>query len=166
MSEQPVLTTSKGARVAVVDGIRTPFIKKNTLFKEARAKDLGAMVANELLSRLAVPKDKIEQVVFGQVIQDPDIPNLSREISLLLNMPKAQSYTVSSSCPTGLQVLINLSNSILMGNAHYALAGGADSLSNAPIRLNSHLIQLFRDVMAAKIGCYVKSLGKISNCRH
>lgn len=150
MSEQPVLTTSKGARVAVVDGIRTPFIKKNTLFKEARAKDLGTMVANELLSRLAVPKDKIEQVVFGQVIQDPDIPNLSREISLLLNMPKAQSYTVSSSCPTGLQVLINLSNSILMGNAHYALAGGADSLSNAPIRLNSHLIQLFRDVMAAK----------------
>ncbi len=53
------------------------------------------MVANELLSRLAVPKDKIEQVVFGQVIQDPDIPNLSREISLLLNMPK-RNLTLSA----------------------------------------------------------------------
>lgn len=150
MSEQPILTTSKGARVAVVDGLRTPFIKPNTLFKEAKAKDLGAMVANELLSRLAISKQKIDQVVFGQVIQDPDIPNISREISLLLNMPKAQSYTVSSSCPTGLQVLVNLSDSILMGNAHYALAGGADSLSNAPIRLNSHLIQLVRDILVAK----------------
>lgn len=150
MSEQSILTTSKGARVAVVDGLRTPFIKQNTLFKEAKAKDLGAMVANELLSRLAIPKHKIEQVVFGQVIQDPDIPNISREISLLLNMPHAQSYTVSSSCPTGLQVLVNLSNSILMENAHYALAGAADSLSNAPIRLNSHLIQLVREILAAK----------------
>lgn len=86
MAKQNLLT-AQGERVAIVAGLRTPFVHRDTGFKSSYATDLGTMVTNELLSRAAVGHQHIEQLVFGQVIQQPDIPNPSREIALALNMP-------------------------------------------------------------------------------
>ncbi|QDJ12505.1 acetyl-CoA acetyltransferase [Mergibacter septicus] len=146
----PQLKTTQGARVAIIDGLRTPFVKKNTDFKDVYAKDLGAMVTNELLNRLPIERTKIDQLIFGQVMHDPDVPNISREIALLLNMPHLPAYTVSNACITGIQVLANMASSIAIGAIDCGIAGAADSFSNAPIRLNSRLIQQLKDILKAK----------------
>ena len=70
MPKQHLLTT-QGNRIAIVSGLRTPFARRDTGFKDAYATSLGTMVTNELLSRLAIDRNEIEQLVFGQVIQHP-----------------------------------------------------------------------------------------------
>lgn len=145
MPNQQLLTT-KGERVAIVSGLRTPFARKDTGFKDAYATSLGTMVTNELLSRTAIEHHEIEQLVFGQVIQQPDIPNPAREIALALNMPKLQSYSISSSCLSGLQAIANVAGSIVSGSISAGIAGGADSISNAPLSISLRVIYKLKSI--------------------
>lgn len=144
------LLTVKGERVAIVSGLRTPFARKDTGFKDAYATSLGTMVTNELLSRTAIERKEIEQLVFGQVIQQPDIPNPAREIAIALNMPHLQSYSISSSCLSGLQAIANVAGSIVSGSISAGIAGGADSISNAPLSISPRVIYNFKSIFAAE----------------
>ncbi|MDG6808050.1 acetyl-CoA C-acyltransferase [Glaesserella parasuis] len=148
MAKQNLLT-AQGERVAIVAGLRTPFVHRDTGFKSSYATDLGTMVTNELLSRTAVDHQHIEQLVFGQVIQQPDIPNPSREIALALNMPYVQAYTLSSSCLSGLQALVNVAGSIISGSISAGIAGGADSISNAPFSISPRVIHKLKAIFNA-----------------
>lgn len=74
MAKQNLLN-AQGERVAIVSGLRTPFVQRDGGFKSSYATDLGTMVTNELLSRVAIERNQIQQLVFGQVIQQPVIPN-------------------------------------------------------------------------------------------
>lgn len=146
MPIQQKLITAQGERIAVVAGLRTPFLRRNSGFKECYATDLGVMVTNELLNRLPLERPVVEKFIFGQVIQQPDVPNLAREIALTLSMPHAQAYTLSSSCITGLQAVANVCNGIISGSISCGLAGGADSISNAPVSLKPHVVRTIRDI--------------------
>ncbi|KDD81621.1 acetyl-CoA C-acyltransferase [Glaesserella parasuis] len=148
MAKQNLLT-AQGERVAIVAGLRTPFVHRDTGFKSSYATDLGTVVTNELLSRAAVGHQHIEQLVFGQVIQQPDIPNPSREIALALNMPYVQAYTLSSSCLSGLQALVNVAGSIISGSISAGIAGGADSISNAPFSISPRVIHKLKAIFNA-----------------
>ena len=143
------LRTAKGERIAIVSGLRTPFARRDTGFKDAYATSLGTMVTNELLSRTALSRQEIDQLVFAQVIQQPDIPNPAREIALALNMPQIQAYSISSSCLSGLQAIVNVTNSILSGASTTGIAGGADSISNAPLSLSPRVIYKLKSIFTA-----------------
>lgn len=143
------LLTAQGERVAIVAGLRTPFVQRDTGFKASYATDLGTMVTNELLSRMAIDRQQIEQLVFGQVIQQPDIPNPSREIALALNMPYLQAYTLSSSCLSGLQALVNVAGSIVSGSISTGIAGGTDSISNAPFSISPQVLHKLKAIFKA-----------------
>ncbi|KAE9527446.1 acetyl-CoA C-acyltransferase [Testudinibacter aquarius] len=147
MPIQQKLVNVRGERIAVVAGLRTPFVRRNSEFKECYATDLGIMVTNELLNRLPLAREVVEKFIFGQVIQQPDVPNLAREIALTLSMPHAQAYTLSSSCITGLQAVANVCNGIISGSISCGLAGGADSISNAPISLKPKVSRTLRDIL-------------------
>lgn len=143
------LLTAQGERVAIVAGLRTPFVKKDGAFKASYATDLGTMVTNELLSRCAIDRQQLQQLVFGQVIQQPDIPNPSREIALALNMPYLQAYTLSSSCLSGLQALVNVTGSVVSGSISAGIAGGADSISNAPFSISPRVVHRLKSIFNA-----------------
>lgn len=143
------LMTAQGERVAIVSGLRTPFVQGDGGFKASYATDLGTMVTGELLSRTAIERRHIDQLVFGQVIQQPDIPNPSREIALALNMPHLQAYTLSSSCLSGLQALVNVAGSIVSGSISAGIAGGADSISNAPFSISPRGIHKLKAIFNA-----------------
>ena len=149
LSEQKLIT-AQGQRVAVVTGLRTPFNKQDTGFKQIFAADLGTMVTNELLNRFPVERRLIQQLIFGQVIQNPDVPNIAREIAVTLGLSHVQAYTVSSSCVTGLQAVANVASSIVSGSILAGIAGGADSISNSSISLNPRMLQVFKDILKAK----------------
>lgn len=147
MAIEQRLMTGSGERIAIVAGLRTPFVKKGTDFKSCDATDLGIMVTNELLNRLPIERSLVDKFIFGQVIQQPDIPNLAREIAITLSMPNVQAYTLSSSCITGLQAVANICNGMSSGSISCGIAGGADSISNAPISLKPKIIQTVSDIL-------------------
>ncbi|MBE2894313.1 acetyl-CoA C-acyltransferase [Spirabiliibacterium falconis] len=149
MSISQRLVNVRGERIAVVSGLRTPFLRRNTGFKHCFALDLGVMVTNELLNRLPIEREKIDKFIFGQVIQQPDVPNLAREIAITLSMPQVEAYTLTSSCTTGLQAVANVCNGIISGSISCGIAGGADSISNAAISLKPSVTRLLGDTLRA-----------------
>ncbi|MGR5541510.1 acetyl-CoA C-acyltransferase, partial [Vibrio campbellii] len=103
-SQQLNLQTRSGERIAVVAGLRTPFARQSTAFTDVPAVDLGKMVVSEMISRVDVDPALIDQVVFGQVVQMPEAPNIAREIVLGTGMNiHTDAYSVSRACATSFQ---------------------------------------------------------------
>ncbi len=70
------------------------------------------MVVGELLARSEIPADAIEQLVFGQVVQMPEAPNIAREIVLGTGMNvHTDAYSVSRACATSFQAVANVAES-------------------------------------------------------
>lgn len=139
MGKQEVRTRS-GERVAIVAGIRTPFARQSTEFAQVPAIDLGKMVVNELLTRTDIDPQLIEQLVFGQVVQMPEAPNIAREIVLGTGMNiHTDAYSVTRACATSFQSAVNVAESIMAGTIDIGIAGGADSSSVLPIGVSKKL---------------------------
>jgi len=125
---------NNGKRVAIVYGVRTPFIKSGTLFKNLSAQELGRIATVELINRIEIDPKEIDEVIFGTVIPSPKAPNLAREISLGAGIPSSvPAYTVSRACASANQAITNAAESIMSGNADVVVAGGAESLSDMPV---------------------------------
>jgi acetyl-CoA acyltransferase len=96
MSQALPLITRQGDRIAIVSGLRTPFARQATAFHGIPAVDLGKMVVGEMLARSEIPPEVIEQLVFGQVVQMPEAPNIAREIVLGTGMNVIPMPTASA----------------------------------------------------------------------
>ncbi|WP_194435922.1 acetyl-CoA C-acyltransferase FadI [Vibrio fluminensis] len=139
MSKQEV-TTRSGERVAIVAGLRTPFARQSTEFSQVPAVDLGKMVVSEMLTRTDIDPKLIEQLVFGQVVQMPEAPNIAREIVLGTGMNiHTDAYSVTRACATSFQAAVNVAESIMAGTIDVGIAGGADSSSVLPIGVSKKL---------------------------
>jgi len=131
---------SNGKRVAIVAGLRTPFAKQWSAYREVSALDLANLVVAELLQRIDLDPQEIQQVVYGQVVPSVEAPNIAREIVLATGMPKSiEAYSVSRACATSYQSTVNVAEAIMAGAIDTGLAGGADSASNVPITVSKHL---------------------------
>jgi acetyl-CoA acyltransferase len=121
-------------RIAIVDGLRTPFTKRGGAFANLSAVDLGRTVVAELVDRNDLDPATIGQVVFGQVILTPSIPNVAREIVLGTEIPPTvEAYSVSKACITSYQTTVNVAQAIRDGAIDCGIAGGGESASNVPI---------------------------------
>ena len=145
------LHTTKGERIAVVAGLRTPFAKQASAFHGVPAVDLGKMVVNELLNKHDVDPMIIDQCVFGQVVQMPAAPNIAREIVLGTGMSvHTDAYSVSRACATSFQSTANVVESIMAGLVDVGVAGGADSSSVAPIGVSKKFARTLLDLSKTK----------------
>lgn len=77
MSKPLPLVTRQGDRIVIVNGLRTPFAKQATAYHGVPAVDLGKIVVSELLARSGISSELIDQLVFGQVVQMPEAPNIA-----------------------------------------------------------------------------------------
>ena len=151
MAKQQSVTTRNGDRIAIVAGLRTPFAKMATYFRGVPAVDLGKMVVNELLVRNAVDPKLVEQLVYGQVVQMPEAPNIAREIVLGTGMNvHTDAYSVSRACATSFQSTVNIAESMMAGNIEVGVAGGADSTSVSPIGVSKKLARALVDLQKTK----------------
>ncbi len=127
-------TLGNGNRVAVVAGVRTPFVKAGTVFKDLSAIDLGRACVAELVSRSELDGEEVDIVVFGTVVPSVVAPNIAREVALLPMLPKGiPAVTVSRACASANQAITDAADQIALGHADVAIAGGAESLSTVPI---------------------------------
>lgn len=145
------LVTREGDRIAIVDGLRTPFAKQATGYHGIPAVDLGKIVVSELLAKSGIDPKIIDQLVFGQVVQMPEAPNIAREIVLGTGMNvSTDAYSVSRACATSFQAIANVAESIMSGTISVGIAGGADSSSVLPIGVSKRLARALVDVNKAR----------------
>ncbi|HIF9077825.1 TPA: acetyl-CoA C-acyltransferase FadI [Photobacterium damselae] len=145
------LKTAQGERIAVVSGLRTPFARQSTAFAQVPAVDLGKLVVNEMLQRLDFDPKLIDQLVFGQVVQMPEAPNIAREIVLGTGMNvHTDAYSVTRACATSFQAVANVTESILSGSIEIGIAGGADSSSVLPISVSKKMAATLLALSKAK----------------
>jgi len=141
----------QGRRVAVVAGLRTPFVKSGGDFAPLSALDLGAGLVNELVARTGIPPSEYDAVVFGQVIPSPLATFIAREVVLRTQLPRSvEAHTVSRACATSVQTATNAADQIALGHCDVALAGGAESLSDAPIFASRPLAQAIANASRGK----------------
>jgi acetyl-CoA C-acetyltransferase len=120
--------------VVIVSGVRTAIGDFGGSLKDFSPTELGARVVREALSRAQVAGDEVGHVVFGHVINtEPKDMYLARVAALNGGVAQhAPALTLNRLCGSGLQAVISAAQSILLGDADIALAGGAESMSRAP----------------------------------
>lgn len=96
--------------------------------------DLGAIAAKEAMARAGVEPGRIGHVVFGHVLNtEPRDMYLSRVAAMRAGIPEGTpAMNVNRLCGSGAQAVVSVTQSLLLGDAEFGLAGGAESMSRAP----------------------------------
>ena len=138
-------------RAVVVAGVRTPFARSGTVFRDATAVQMARHAARELLARTEVDGREIGEVAFGQVIPSVLAPNVAREVSLLPQLPRTiPAVTMNRACASAGQAISYAHDQIVLGHAAAVLAGGVESLSDIPILHSKRMSRTLVAVSKAK----------------
>ena len=151
-----------GRRVAIVAGVRTPFLKSGSAFRDVSAVALARHAARELLFRSEIDGREVDEVIFSQVVPSVLAPNVAREVSLLPQLlPSVPAYTLNRACASSAQAIANAADQIALGHADTILAGGVESLSDIPILHSRRFSRVLVDAGRAKtLGGRVAAFGR------
>lgn len=119
--------------IVIIDGVRTAIGRMGGTLKDIEPDYLASHVIRELLKRVKIDGEVIDEVILGQTKQSTDQPNIARKAGLRAGLPiEVPGYTVHRQCGSGLQAINNAAQAIQCGLARGILAGGTESMSTAP----------------------------------
>ena len=119
-------------KVVITSAVRTPIGDFGGSLKPVKPVPLMIKVMEENLKRAQLEKEFIDQVVIGNCFAPID-QNIARLTLLLMGIPyEVPGHTIQCACSSASQAIINGANAIAMGQAQVVLAGGVESMSNAP----------------------------------
>ena len=145
------MNQDKSSRVAVVGGARTPFVKAGTRFKKHSALNLAVHSVNGLLHKQQLDPQSVDDLVYGVVVVDPRIPHLAREVAFSSKLPAdVRALTITDNCISGTSAIASVYDSIMSGRAEVGIAGGVESMSNAPVLFNERASRIFLDAASAR----------------
>lgn len=120
-------------KVVIASAVRTAIGKFGGSLLPLSAPELGAIVIKEALKRANVPGEKVDEVIFGNVLQAGLGQNPARQASIKAGLPiEVPAFTVNKVCGSGLKCVELAAQSILAGDNDIVVAGGMESMSNAP----------------------------------
>lgn len=120
-------------KVYVLGGCRTPIGKMGGALSSLSATDLGAIVIAETLKRTGIKPEEVNHVFMGCVIQAGLGQNVARQASIKAGLPvTTTAETINAVCGSGLECVNNAARMIQTGDADVVIAGGMESMSNAP----------------------------------
>jgi len=127
-------TTGNNTQVVFLSGVRTGFGKFGGTLKDLSATELGAIAAQHAIERSGVEPAAFDHVVFGNAQQtSADAIYLARHVGLKAGLPiEVPAVTVNRLCGSGFESIIQGAHQILLGESAVVLAGGAESMSQAP----------------------------------
>jgi acetyl-CoA C-acetyltransferase len=126
----------KDFEAVIVSACRTPIGAFGGAFKDVSAVDLGAVVIREAIARAGVKPADVGDVVMGCVLQAGAGMNVARQAALKAGLPvEVPGETVNRVCGSGLQAVVHAVEAIRVGYVDTLLAGGTESMSNAPYLL-------------------------------
>ncbi|MEP7227920.1 MAG: acetyl-CoA C-acetyltransferase [Gemmatimonadales bacterium] len=120
--------------VVFLSGARTGFGTFGGILKDLSATDLGAIAAKGALARSSVEPASVDHVVFGNVLQtSADAIYLARHVGLRAGLPiETPAVTVNRLCGSGFEAVAQAAQQIVLGQSQVVLAGGTESMSQAP----------------------------------
>ena len=120
--------------VVILGGARTAFGTYGGGLRDTSATDLGVIASRGALERAKLAPEKIDQIIFGNVLQTSgDAVYFARHIGLKSGAPiEAPALTINRLCGSGLQAILLAAQEIRLGQAEFVLAGGAENMSMAP----------------------------------
>ncbi len=120
--------------IVFLSGARTGFGTFGGALKDLSATDLGVVAARAALARSSVEPAAIDHVVFGNVLQtSADAIYLARHIGIRAGLPvETPAVTVNRLCGSGFEAVAQAGQQILLGESQVVLAGGTESMSQAP----------------------------------
>jgi acetyl-CoA acyltransferase len=124
-----------GRRIAIVDGVRTPFAKAQTAFAGYSNRELAVHAVGELAARNGLHAGDVGSLVLGSVYVPSDVPYLARQTAIALGWGNTDAYSAECACATGARTVVNAAYQIATGEHDVAIAGGAESLSTRPIEV-------------------------------
>ncbi|CAM5504963.1 3-ketoacyl-CoA thiolase [Streptomyces tendae] len=128
-------------RVAVLGGARVPFARSDGPYATASNQEMLTAALNGLVERHGLQgPGAVGEFVAGAVLKHSRDFNLARETVLGSALdPRTPAYDIQQACGTGLQAVIAAANKIALGQTESAIAGGADTASDAPLGVNDRL---------------------------
>ncbi|KUN73338.1 acetyl-CoA acetyltransferase [Streptomyces canus] len=151
-------------RVAIVAGARVPFARSDGPYATASNQDMLTAVLDALVERQGLQgSGAVGEFVAGAVLKHSRDFNLARETVLGSKLdPRTPAYDIQQACGTGLQAVIAAANKIALGQTESAIAGGADTASDAPLGVNDDLRRILLEARRAKsAGARLKALARI-----
>ncbi|MBA3708022.1 MAG: thiolase family protein [Planctomycetes bacterium] len=138
-------------RLAIIDGVRTPFCKAGGPLAGSSADDLAARAIRELMVRTDFDPTKIDELIVGNVAQPIEAANVARVIALKAGLPVGMiASTVHRNCASGMEAISTAANRIFAGEGEVYIACGTESMSNIPLVYGRKMTQLFVNLMKAK----------------
>src|SRR5688500_14905234 len=125
--------TDKSRNPVIVSAVRTPIGKFLGGLSSLSAPELGAIAIREALKRSGVAAEAVEEVIMGQVLQGGSGQAPARQAALKAGVPASVSaLTINKVCGSGLKAVMLAAQSIKAGDKQVIVAGGQESMSNAP----------------------------------
>ena len=151
-------------RVAIVAGARVPFARSDGPYATASNQEMLTAVLDALVERQGLQgPGAVGEFVAGAVLKHSRDFNLARETVLGSKLdPRTAAYDIQQACGTGLQAVVAAANKIALGQTESAIAGGADTASDAPLGVNDDLRRILLEARRAKsAGARLKALARI-----
>jgi len=120
----------------IVSAVRTPIGKFLGTLSSIPATDLGAIAVKEAVERSGVAPDQVDEVIMGNVVGAGLGQNPARQAAMGAGLPDSiPAMTLNKVCGSGLKAVVLASQAIKCGDAEVVVAGGMESMSNAPYLL-------------------------------
>ena len=121
------------SKIAIVSAKRTPVGKFRGKLRDYSAVQLGTIALEAAIDAIELPKDTIENVIFGNVLQAGNGQNPARQILVNAGLPTTTpGMTINEVCGSGLKAVILGKQLIQLGEAKVVAVGGVESMTNAP----------------------------------
>lgn len=119
--------------VYIVAALRSPIGSFGGALSSLKIVDLGTAVLEKVLEKSQVPVEAVDEVFFGATLQAGQGQNVARQIAIKAGLPvEVPATTINMVCGSGMKTIIEGLRSILAGDNQIVVAGGAESMSNAP----------------------------------
>ncbi|WP_282929466.1 acetyl-CoA C-acetyltransferase [Anaerococcus sp. Marseille-Q7828] len=123
-------------KVVIASAARTPVGSYGGAFKTVSARELGAVAAKEAIKRAGIKPEDIDESILGCVLQAGNGQNIARQIALDAGIPiEKPAMTLNIVCGSGLRSVSLAAQMIIAGDCDVVLAGGTESMSQAPYLL-------------------------------
>ncbi|HEY2274450.1 MAG TPA: acetyl-CoA C-acetyltransferase [Steroidobacteraceae bacterium] len=129
-----MLVGQAARRVAIVGGVRIPFARSYTVYATASNQEMLTAAFRALVERFRLQGERLGDVAAGAVIKHSKDYNLTRESVLAVGLDaQTPGLDLQRACGTSLEAAIAIGNKIALGQIDAGIAGGTDSISDAPI---------------------------------
>lgn len=119
--------------IVIAAAARTPIGSFGGALKDVLANELATIVIKEVVKRAGIEPSMVEEVILGNCIMRSDEANIARMAALKAGLPiETSAFTIQRQCSSGMQAVVSGFQEIALGDTEIVVAGGTESMSNAP----------------------------------